>query len=158
MQKTQVQSTGREDPLQKEMATHSSILAWKIPWTEELDRPQSMGVTKSRTRLSNWAGTNRKLKTTGKGVYGRKMERCSSCECCYRERILWVEAGVGCAKCYSFESEVAQSCLTLCDPVCYSPPGSSVHGILQARILEWVAISFIHLGRDKKRADQLNNR
>ena len=40
------------------------------------------------------------------------------------------------------ESEVAQSCLTLCDPVDYSPPGSSVHGILQARILEWVAISF----------------
>ena len=36
------------------------------------------------------------------------------------------------------ESEVAQSCLTLCDPMDYSPPGSSVHGILQARILEWV--------------------
>ena len=40
------------------------------------------------------------------------------------------------------ESEVAQSCLTLCDPVDCSPPGSTVHGILQARILEWVAISF----------------
>ena len=39
-------------------------------------------------------------------------------------------------------SEVAQSCLTLCDPVDCSPPGSSIHGILQARILEWVAISF----------------
>ena len=40
------------------------------------------------------------------------------------------------------ESEVVQSCLTLCDPMDYSPPGSSVHGIFQARILEWVAISF----------------
>ena len=40
------------------------------------------------------------------------------------------------------ESEVAQSCLTLCDPMDCSLPGSSVHGILQARILEWVAISF----------------
>ena len=40
------------------------------------------------------------------------------------------------------ESEVAQSCPTLCDPVVCSLPGSSVHGILQARILEWVAISF----------------
>ena len=40
------------------------------------------------------------------------------------------------------ESEVAQSCPTLCDPVDYSPPGSSVHGILQARILERVTISF----------------
>ena len=39
-------------------------------------------------------------------------------------------------------SEVAQSWLTLCDPVDCSPPGSSVHGILQARILEWIAISF----------------
>ena len=40
-------------------------------------------------------------------------------------------------------SEVAQSCLTLFDPMDCSPPGSSVHGILQARILEWVAISKI---------------
>ena len=39
-------------------------------------------------------------------------------------------------------SEVAQSCLTLCDPTHCSPPGSSIHGILQARMLEWVAISF----------------
>ena len=40
------------------------------------------------------------------------------------------------------ESEVAQSCPTLCDPVDCSPPGSPVHGILQARVLEWVAIFF----------------
>ena len=40
------------------------------------------------------------------------------------------------------ESEVTQWCLTLCDPVDCSLPGSSIHGILQARILEWVAISF----------------
>ena len=39
----QVQSLGQEDPLEKEMATHSSTLAWKIPWTEESGRPQSMG-------------------------------------------------------------------------------------------------------------------
>ena len=46
-------------------------------------------------------------------------------------------------RCYSTgESEVVQSCLILCDPVDCSPPGSSIHGILQARILEWVAISF----------------
>ena len=40
------------------------------------------------------------------------------------------------------ESEVAQSCLTLCDPMDCSLPGSSIHGIFQARVLEWVAISF----------------
>ena len=40
------------------------------------------------------------------------------------------------------ESEVAQSCLTLSDPMDCSPPGSSVHGIFQARVLEWGAIAF----------------
>ena len=39
-----------------------------------------------------------------------------------------------------------QSCLTLCDPMDWSPPGSSVHGILQARILEWVAVPFLSPG------------
>ena len=44
MQETWVQSLGQEDPLQKEMATHSSILAWEIPWTEEFGGLQSMGT------------------------------------------------------------------------------------------------------------------
>ena len=44
MQETQVRSLGQEDPLEKEMATHSSILAWRIPWTEEPGRLQSMGL------------------------------------------------------------------------------------------------------------------
>ena len=43
MQETWVRFLGWEDPLEKEMATHSSILAWKIPWTEEPDRLQFMG-------------------------------------------------------------------------------------------------------------------
>ena len=43
MQETQVRSLGQEDPLEKEMATHSSTLAWKIPWMEETGRLQSMG-------------------------------------------------------------------------------------------------------------------
>ena len=42
MRETQVQSLGREEPLEKRMATHSSILAWKIPWTEEPGGLQSM--------------------------------------------------------------------------------------------------------------------
>ena len=42
----------------------------------------------------------------------------------------------------AIEGEIAQSCLTLCDPMDCSPPGSSIHGILQARVLEWVAIPF----------------
>ena len=43
MQETWVQSLGQEDPLKKGMATHSSILAWETPWTEELGGPQSIG-------------------------------------------------------------------------------------------------------------------
>ena len=50
-----VQSLGQEDPLEKEMAAHCSILAWKIPWTEEHGRLQSVcGVAKSQTRLSDF--------------------------------------------------------------------------------------------------------
>ena len=44
MQETQVQSLGQEDRLEKEMAIHSSTIAWKIPWTEEPGRLQSMGL------------------------------------------------------------------------------------------------------------------
>ena len=65
------------------------------------------GVTKSRTRLSDWT----ELET---------------------EPVMWCESLCLCV--------VAQSCLTLWEPVDCSPPGSSVHGILQARTLEWVAI------------------
>ena len=53
VQKTQVRSLGQEDPLEKGMATHSSILAWRIPWTEEPGRAIVHGVAKSRTRLSS---------------------------------------------------------------------------------------------------------
>ena len=48
MQEMQVQSLGREDPLEKETATHSSILAWRIPWTEERGGLQSMGSQRVR--------------------------------------------------------------------------------------------------------------
>ena len=48
MQETRVQSLGQEDPLEKEMAIHSSTLAWKIPWTEEPGRLQSMGSLRVR--------------------------------------------------------------------------------------------------------------
>ena len=47
------QALSREDPLEKEMATRSSVLAWKIPWTEEPGGLQSMESQKSRTQLSN---------------------------------------------------------------------------------------------------------
>ena len=80
--KTQIRSLDQEDPLEKGMATYSSILAWRIPWTEE---PAAAAAAAAKS---------------------------------------------------------LQSCLTLCDPIDSGPPGSPVPGILQARTLEWVAISF----------------
>ena len=53
MQEIGVQSLGWEDPLEKGMATRSSILAWKIPWTEEPGVLQSVGSQKSQIRLSD---------------------------------------------------------------------------------------------------------
>ena len=97
MRETWVRSLGQEDALEKEMAPHSSILAWNIPWTVEPGRLYS--------------------------TWGRRV-------------------GHGCTtntKCYCL---VSKSCLTFYDPMNYNPPGSSVHGISQARKLERVAISF----------------
>ena len=53
MQEMWVRSLGGEDPLEKEIATHSRILAWEVPWTEEPGRLQSIGSQKSQTQLSN---------------------------------------------------------------------------------------------------------
>ena len=53
MQETWVRSLGQEDPLKKEMATLSSILAWRISWTEEPGRLQSMGSQTGQTRLND---------------------------------------------------------------------------------------------------------
>jgi len=52
MQETQIQSLGQEDPLEKDIATHSSILAWRIPWTKEPGRLQSMG-SQTQTQVSD---------------------------------------------------------------------------------------------------------
>ena len=84
MQKTQemwVQSLGWEDPLEEEMATYSSILAWKIPWTKEPNRLQSMGLQQSflfsltllALSLLPWEGQTQ-LSVTKKDKIGRKMD------------------------------------------------------------------------------------
>ena len=49
----QIESLGREDPLEKEMATHCSILAWRIPWAEEAWQAAVHGVTKNQIQLSD---------------------------------------------------------------------------------------------------------
>ena len=66
MQETGVQFFGWEDPLEKEMVTHSSILAWRIPWTEKPGRLQSMGLQKSDTtyQLNYYKSSNTKLENS----------------------------------------------------------------------------------------------
>ena len=51
--KPKIQSLGQEDPLEKEVVTHSNILAWEMPWTEEPGGLQAMGSQKSQTQLSD---------------------------------------------------------------------------------------------------------
>ena len=65
-QETWVRSLGGEDPLEKAMATHSSILAWRIRWTRGGWQATVHGVAKSQTRLSNWAP---------RGLKGKKAEK-----------------------------------------------------------------------------------
>ena len=105
--------------LEKEMATHSSILACEISWTGEPGQLQSMG-SQSQTQLK-WLSMHAQL------IYnvvltsiGQQSD--SVIHMCVHARSL-------------------QLYLTLCDPVECSPPGSSVHGFLQARVLEWVAMT-----------------
>ena len=112
MQETRVQYLDPKDPLEKEMATHSSILAWKIPWTEEPGGLQSMG--------SQRVGHDLVTKPPPPPTY---------------------VTGPGCI--FNMDYMLSSSvCLTICNPMDCSPPSSFVHGISQARILEWVAISF----------------
>ena len=112
MQETWVQLLGRE----KEMATPFSITAWRIPWTEEPGRLQSMG--------------SQELDMTYRLKRERERERHPLSQ-------VWGESTAAGAAAKSL-----QSCPTLCEPIDGSPPGSPIPGILQERTLEWGAISF----------------
>ena len=114
------------------MAIHSSTIAWKIPWTEEPGRLQSMGLKRVRhdwaTSLSlslSYLSKERMLvliRVDSHQLINKLLSPLSTHECC----------------CCCL---VAKSCLSLCDPIDHSPPGSSVRGTSRARTLEWVAIS-----------------
>ena len=113
MQETQVRSLGREDPLEEETAAHSSILAWEIPYSATILPIKEHGISFILFVSSFISFTN----------------------------ILVFRVLVFCHLAAAAAKSL-QSCPTLCDPRDGSPPGSPVPGILQARTLEWVAISF----------------
>ena len=119
MRETWVWSLGWEDPLEKGMATHS------IFWPGE-----SHGV------YSPWGCkesdmTERLSQTQKENMGSLELEN----SLCYSGGPCWLSV-------LYVKVLVAHLCLTLCDPMNCSPPGSSVHGFSQARILEWVAIPF----------------
>ena len=111
------------------METHSSILAWRIPWTEKTGRqnPWSHKAPDTTERSTAVYSEWRQAGNSPEPQRKRPMQRgyMSMYFLSYYSKVL-----------------VAQSCPTLCDPTDSSPEGSSVHEILQARILEWVAIPF----------------
>ena len=131
MQETRVQPLGREDPLEKWIANHSSILAWRIPWTEEPGGLRPMGLWRIR---HDWSNFHFLLPTRLQGLPCTKQQLHS-----FHTLVL-----VTCFTClYLFVvAVVAKLRPTLWNPTDCSPPGSSVHRILQARILEWVTIPF----------------
>ena len=137
MQETWVQSLGQEDPLEKEMATLSSILAWEVPWTVEPGG--SMGSQRAGYDLA-----------TKQQQHNRFTVSCSFPMYSTVALYVYVYAAAAAA------AKSLQSCPTLCDPADSSPLGSPVPGILQARTLEWVAISFSNAWKWKVKVKSLS--
>ena len=133
------QSLGWEDPLEVEMATHSSILAWKIPWTEEPGRRQSKGSQKSRTQLSNYACTH--ACAIYKVLYMIPSIFTTIITIILITIFLLLLLLLELLHIIMSLFLCAYLCLILYDPLDSNPPGSPVLGISQARIPEWVAIS-----------------
>ena len=129
MQETRVQLLGWEDPLEKGMVTYSSILAQRIPWTQEPDGLQSMGSQKIRHHLVGTCAHQCLLRIYN--VLGIAFSHWFT---------VCKETQANCTSvCMCIPSQLH---LTLWDLMDCSPSGSCVHGIFQTWILEWVAISY----------------
>ena len=145
MQETQeirVQSLGCEDPLEEGLATHSSILAWRIPWTEEPGGLWSTGSQRVRHDLAT------EHACTHQGPYqeAASREALRDCDKEVREELghirVFIEKKKNVTKVLLLLLS-RFSCVRLCaTPIDGSPPSFPIPGILQARTLEWVAISF----------------
>ena len=117
--------------LEKEMATHSSVIVWRIPGMGEPDGLPSMGLHRVGHDWSDLAAAAAATELQKRRTWLKWLSTHDDftwlCDFFFHCVMLCL---------------VAQLCQTICDPLDYSPPGSSVHGIFQARILEWVAISY----------------
>ena len=133
-----------EDPLEKGKATHSSILAWRILWIVQPWPLKELNTTE-RLSLSTFHWVGRSLPSVSFQHEARGLHFAQSlCSQWWsrqpqrpaRKELLLNSAAAAAA------AASLQSCLTLCNPIDDSPPGSPIPGILQARTLEWVAIAF----------------
>ena len=131
VQENRVQSLSQEDLLEKKVATHSSVLAWRIPWTEE---PGELSTgSQSWTRLSNLhtmlfdISLSNIFLDTSPQVRKTKANEWDYIKLKNSLTVKEIKVKV----------KVAQLCPTLCDPM-----DCILHGVLQARIVEWVAIPF----------------
>ena len=124
MQETWVRSLGREDSLEKEMATHSSIFAWRILWTEEPGGLQSIGSQRVRHNLATEHARKYWIEVTGCSV---EMGSASLWDGYgWVSRVTRDHCQHAAISSVQFNS-VTQSCLTLCDPMNRSTPGLHVH-------------------------------
>ena len=151
------------------MATHSSILAWKISWTEE---PGGLQFVGSQRVGHDWVTNTNLTDEDSPSWFKRSLKAQPPNTITFegQDFNIWIwgghthldysknqpQLGTSCiinilASTLKVKVLVAQSCPALCESMDYSPPGSSVHGILQARILEWVAIPF------SRRSSQASN-
>ena len=140
MQETWVGSLGWEDPLEEEMATYSSILAWRVPWIEEPGELQSAG---SQRVGHDWGTNTTEAQSLPKRVLGSA--DWSPLLALLSRGLFFFFFFFGCTteQTWSSVCTATQSCVTLCDPMDCSPPRSTVHGIFQARILEWVVVQLL---------------
>ena len=139
MQETWVRSLDRKDPLEKEMATHSHILAWKIPWTEETGGLLSTGLQRVG---NNWATKQQKTSKTEvyyQGFSFNRVFRFLFSEVMLKKRPVHSTAGLIHHEKWRWRSfSHVWLFATPWTVACQAPLPM---GILQARILEWVAVS-----------------
>ena len=121
--------------LEKEMATHSSVLAWRIPGTGEPGGLLSMGSHRVGHHWSDLAAAAA-VSVVRENLHPGELQSGSVPTSCvtFRSSLSLVEPQVMLLLSHSV-------CQTVCDPMDYNLPGSSVHGFFQARIPEWLAIS-----------------
>ena len=171
---TWVRSLGQEDSLEMEMATHSSILVWKIPWTEEPEGSpcgcKELDMTERLTLIPpkatyRFSEIHMKIPTAFEQKWkanpqihmefqGAQIAYVICKNESFRTHASWFQNLLQNYNHQNYGTGMnvkVKSCLTLCDPMACSLPGSSVHGIFQAIVLEWIAISFFSKGSSQSR-------